>query len=128
MKTGYLITRLAEPVACIRSFKRALAYRASMNSSGGIEEMPWARCTEIIRRAVYERDARDCVCCGNPVTWAGMHMHERQPRGKGGLISLENSETRCAKCHNPSGQFGPSGAHGNRRPQFGLGRRHNGRE
>ena len=38
-------------------------------------------------------------------------MHEKQHRGKGGEISLENSEGLCAFCHLEV-------EHGDRRPQF----------
>lgn len=76
-----------------------------------------------IRRQVFERDKRQCVACGEMLVLDSGHrnsmeMHERIPRGRGGVIALWNSESRCHDCHT-----GRHGAHGKRRPRFGEGRR-----
>lgn len=66
-----------------------------------------------IRRQILERQRHECIRCGASISELTMHLHERIHRGQGGEISLENSEGLCSTCH-----IGPSGEHGNRRPQF----------
>jgi len=67
-----------------------------------------------IRRRVFERDQYRCTTCDDFVTWESGEMHERNPRGKGGEVSLDNSTTLCHNCHTAS----DSSAHGNRKPQW----------
>ena len=64
-----------------------------------------------IRRIIYDRQAGECVMCSGFVTWEQAHLHEKVFRGKGGEISLENSEILCAYCHLQI-------EHGDRQPQF----------
>jgi 5-methylcytosine-specific restriction endonuclease McrA len=73
-----------------------------------------ANAVEIIRRAVFVRDDWTCTHCGNPVTWDTGEMHERQWRGRGGEISLENSTTLCQHCHSKDKVAG----HGTRQVQW----------
>lgn len=70
-----------------------------------------------VRRQVYDRQKGRCLNCGDARPYEGdlftrMHMHEEIPKGKGGLVSLENCVCLCARCH-------LSGQHGDRRPRFG---------
>lgn len=67
-----------------------------------------------IRIAIYKRQDGKCCDCGEQLTLAGMHCHERIFRSKGGQMSLENSIGLCASCH----EFGPNARHANRRPRF----------
>lgn len=52
-----------------------------------------------IRYQLWLRSKGDCELCGSPVTETSGHMHERQHRGKGGEVSLDNSVFICFKCH-----------------------------
>lgn len=52
-----------------------------------------------IRHQIYLRQAGQCATCPNTFTEAGMHMHEKHHRGRGGEISLANSEGLCYSCH-----------------------------
>jgi 5-methylcytosine-specific restriction endonuclease McrA len=52
-----------------------------------------------IRHHIFVRSGGECEHCGVPVTESSGHMHEKQHRGKGGEISIENSVFICAKCH-----------------------------
>jgi hypothetical protein len=53
----------------------------------------------------------ECIACSAFVTFEQAHMHEKVHRGKGGEISLENSEILCAYCHLQV-------EHGDRNPQW----------
>ena len=65
-----------------------------------------------IREQIWERCGGICEKCSiNRVTWDSGQMHEKQHRGKGGDISLENSIFICRDCHDA--------AHHDRRPRFG---------
>ena len=55
--------------------------------------------TKEIRDAIWERQNGTCIRCPNIITKKNMHMHERKHRGRGGKISLENSEGLCYPCH-----------------------------
>lgn len=84
---------------------------------GLVIEYERALAVEQIRRAVFVRDDWSCTHCGESVTWDGTrkgHMHERQWRGKGGEISLENSTTLCSQCHEHNSVAG----HGKRKVQW----------
>jgi hypothetical protein len=52
-----------------------------------------------IRAAIWARQNGICIRCPNLLTSGGMHMHEKAHRGRGGDISLENSEGLCYQCH-----------------------------
>ena len=64
-----------------------------------------------IRRAIYDRQKGECIACSCFLTLDQFHMHEKVHRGKGGKISLDNSEGLCAYCHLDV-------EHGDRKPQF----------
>ena len=64
----------------------------------------------IIRRQLWMRSKGDCELCGAPVTEQSGEMHERQHRGKGGEISMENSVFACRACHRK--------AHADRAPRW----------
>lgn len=109
--------------AVCKSRKQAQAWAAAAElkrECGAVDlvvaQMPRADAVSAVRIAVYDRDNGQCVGCGTRLTFDGAHMHERQSRGNGGVISVENSEIRCFECHE-----GPRGAHGARRPRFGSG-------
>ena len=55
--------------------------------------------TNDIRHALFLRSQGFCELCASVVTEKSGHMHERDPRGKGGEISLENSVFICARTH-----------------------------
>lgn len=67
-----------------------------------------------IRHEIFLRQKGKCLSCGFDFTEKQMHMHEKLSRGKGGLISLDNSEGLCVECHLDRKVFG----HGKRKPQF----------
>jgi 5-methylcytosine-specific restriction endonuclease McrA len=67
-----------------------------------------------IRHEIFLRQGGRCIACNTIFTEDQMHMHEKVSRGKGGNISLDNSEGLCYADH-----LGKSGAHGDRRPKFG---------
>jgi 5-methylcytosine-specific restriction endonuclease McrA len=73
--------------------------------------------TEQIRKQVFVRDGYACTHCGAPVSWYTGQMHERVWRGRGGEISVANSTTLCADCH----QKDPVAGHGSRAVQWGTG-------
>lgn len=75
-------------------------------------EMPRRLAISQIRDAIRTRQNSVCARCPNLITQS-FHMHEKVSRGRGGEISLDNSEGLCADCH-----IGPRGAHSNRLPQF----------
>ncbi len=101
---------------------------AEVNFAGGIERIvknrrivpdhPVCRILQIdrtlavgsIRRQIFWRSEGFCEMCGEIVLESSGHMHEKQHRGKGGEISLENSIFICAKCHQD--------AHKERNPRF----------
>lgn len=79
-----------------------------------------AQAVEIIRRKIFVRDDWSCTHCGAPVTWDGPNkgeMHEREWRGRGGEISLENGTTLCQACHRKD----PVAGHGTRAVQWSHG-------
>ncbi len=76
-------------------------------------EMERALAVRQIRVQIWDRQDGTCIRCPKLVTWNGAHLHELESRGRGGNISLENSEILCADCH-----IGPQGAHSNRLPKF----------
>ena len=71
-----------------------------------------------IRHEIFLRQKGKCISCGLDFTEKQMHMHERLFRGKGGKISLVNSEGLCYDCHINRETFG----HGKRKPRFGGGK------
>lgn len=116
---GWQGENCAHIVAAVDSKRAALAWitnNSSVVSQFGLANVPRAVAVKAIRTKVYARDEGRCVQCGERVTFQQMHMHERQSRGKGGIVSIENCETRCHDCH-----LGPRAlrAHGGRRPRFG---------
>lgn len=110
----------------IRIFRtQRQAVTSDAHTEGRVVQQPYALAVENIRWNVFARDEFACVHCAELVTWFSGEMHERQWRGqirqitqfeyKGGEVSLENSETRCQKCHT-----GPGGAH-DRNPRWSNG-------
>lgn len=67
-----------------------------------------------IRRIIYDRQKGCCRACGKFVTFEQAHLHEIVPRGKGGIISLTNSEILCFYDHIEV-------EHGDRKPKFTKG-------
>lgn len=61
----------------------------------------------MIRLAIWTRQGGECLWCGKNLTLDQMHCHEKIHRGKGGVMSLENSIGLCFDCH-------INGAHGDR--------------
>lgn len=95
---------------------------ARNSTSGAADEiMLWARdsATEIIRRAVFNRDNWECTNCHDAsLTWGSAHMHEKKHRGDGGNISVANGTTLCYNCH-----INTEAGHGDRQPQWSAGNR-----
>lgn len=54
---------------------------------------------EQIRRKVFDRDGHECTHCSKRLTWDTMQMHERQWKGRGGEVSLDNCTSLCYSCH-----------------------------
>lgn len=101
-------------VECVgAAMKPIRVCRRLPHREGAFYLMDKAQAVGAIRHEIFERQHRECIRCGTPITEAQMHLHERKTRGQGGEISLDNSEGLCADCH-----IGRSGEHGNRRPQF----------
>lgn len=67
-----------------------------------------------IRHEIYVRQKGRCIMCDIFLTESQFHMHEKQHRGKGGKISLDNSEGLCYFCHIEV-------EHGDRKPKFTKG-------
>lgn len=76
-------------------------------------ELPKGEAAEQIRRQVFETSRGECRNCSAVIRWENFHMHEVQPRGKGGEMSTYNSVALCAGCH-----IGKKGEHGNRYPKW----------
>ena len=81
-------------VVCI--FKSEKAARAS-----GKLIKSWAYFFAVadIRHQLFVRSEGFCERCGEPVTELSGEIHEKIHRGKGGEISLANSEFICNKAH-----------------------------
>ena len=76
-----------------------------------VMEYPKTEAVKLVRQRVYEIARGECRNCGRAITWHGFHMHEQNPKGKGGEVSVYNSVALCADCH-------LNHEHGNRRPQW----------
>ena len=99
----------------IRIFRHAkAAYASPAWDDLRVALVDRAKATRDIRQAVFLRDNYTCTHCGAVVNWGSGEMHERQHRGRGGEMSLENSTTLCRTCHRDSIVAG----HGKRKPQF----------
>jgi 5-methylcytosine-specific restriction endonuclease McrA len=72
-----------------------------------------------IRHILYVRQGGRCKVCDKYVTEKQAHMNEKVPRGKGGKISLDNSEIICYFCHM---EVNSKWSHGDRKPKFGGGK------
>jgi hypothetical protein len=96
-----------EKFQATRIFKNASQAHASM---GNVSLMMYAVAVFHIRRQIWLRCKGECESCAAPVTESSGHMHEKQHRGKGGEISLENSIFICPTCHRR--------AHLDRNPHF----------
>lgn len=103
--------RVEKVVAVFCGRKKAFRWAAKAGEEYEVVPYNWAEAVEGIRNVVYGRDERKCVACGQPLTKAQAHLHESHHRGKGGEVSIDNCETRCAHCH-------LNVAHGRRKPQF----------
>jgi 5-methylcytosine-specific restriction endonuclease McrA len=72
-----------------------------------------------IKKQLWDLAKGKCTWCSKdvPLTGGGLynnsHIHEQDPRGKGGEVSMENSIILCYDCH-------MNVAHGNRKLQFGI--------
>ena len=80
-------------------------------TGGKVAEYPRRDAVTQIRERVFEASGGTCRDCGKPINWS-FHLHEENPRGKGGEISIYNSIAICARCHLVF-------SHGNRRLRFG---------
>ena len=116
MSSKYVWVELApEGTFAIRIFKNAKAAAASAAwLVGHVVQVSRVRAVRDIRARVFARDRFACTHCGADVTWHSGQLHERQWRGRGGEVSVENCTTLCYSCH----QSDPKGGHGNRKPQW----------
>jgi hypothetical protein len=73
-----------------------------------VAEWPRKEAVAEIRAELVRRSCGECAYCAGPL--GSGHMHEKQHRGKGGEISLENSIMICARCH--------EGEHSGRAPRW----------
>ena len=106
---------LSDDLHTIRIFRNAKdAGKSPAWDAGRVALAIRARATEDLRRAVFTRDGYACTHCGAVVDWQSGEMHERQWRGRGGEMSLENSTTLCRACHSND----PVAGHGKRQPQW----------
>jgi 5-methylcytosine-specific restriction endonuclease McrA len=76
-----------------------------------IREWPKRDAVESIRRQVFARAGYECEGCGTRLTWNMGHLHEQQPKGNGGEVSLTNCRLLCFDCHEGRGDS----EHGDRR-------------
>ena len=97
------------PVRIFRSQKAAI-HLISRNRATDAIEMDRSIAVASIRHQIFIRSKGFCDECGAVVNETSGQMHEREWRGKGGEISLENSIFICAKCHKRE--------HRERAPQF----------
>jgi len=86
-------------IRIFRNFKLACG---ALSYPSRIAHMLRATAVEDIRRQVWERDNKRCTHCGTMVRWHIMQLHERIWRGRGGEVSIDNSVTLCADCHQNS--------------------------
>jgi hypothetical protein len=101
-----------QPFRIFRSDKAAVL--ASL-AGCRVQEMQRWLAIGSIREQVRMRAGDACERCGTMLTSATGEMHETNPRGKGGEISLVNCEWLCHDCH----QGKADSAHGDRRLHFG---------
>ena len=92
------------PIRIFRSKKAAFA--------AGIPVVPTSRALaiQVIRHKLWLRSQGECELCGSWLLEETGQMHERQHRGKGGEISMENSVFICFACHRD--------AHADRNPRW----------
>lgn len=96
----------------IRIFRnKKSAYSAYETPGPSIAKLDRSQAVREIRRQIYDRQQGRCLYCPTLLSWAGMHLHEKQHRGQGGEISLANSAGLCYNCH-------INGEHGDRKPNF----------
>ena len=76
--------------------------------------MEKAEAVKYIRDTIWLRQDGDCLRCGEIITRKGMHMHEWVHRGRGGLVSLDNSLGLCYPCH-----LGKRSVHPEKQLRFG---------
>lgn len=52
------------------------------------------------KRAVHERDQRQCICCRKTYDDIGdLDVHHIVPKGKGGPNTIRNKGSLCRRCH-----------------------------
>jgi len=76
--------------------------------------MEKAEAVRSIRNDIWFRQNGECIGCGEIITRAGFHMHERVHRGRGGLVSLDNGVGLCYDCH-----LGKRSVHPEKQLRFG---------
>jgi 5-methylcytosine-specific restriction endonuclease McrA len=83
----------AQPIRIFRSKS------AAMYSEGIVRLAEYATSVTAIRHQIFLRSKGECEICATPITESSGHLHEKQHRGKGGEVSLENSIFICPPCH-----------------------------
>jgi hypothetical protein len=117
---AYVELKDGQPIRIFRTVKSAMAYSAKIVTHPELKNrqvVPMARMDAVraIRNKIFEMQGHRCLWCGEWLAKDTAQMHEQQPRGEGGEISLENSIVLCYDCH----QGRKDSAHGNRRLHFG---------
>jgi 5-methylcytosine-specific restriction endonuclease McrA len=90
---------LIDPVT--RNVTRIFKYpgTAAFHLPDYVAEYSKAYAIKNVRRQVFAASKGECRNCGELITWATMHMHDQQPKGSGGEVSIHNSVGLCADCH-----------------------------
>jgi HNH endonuclease len=114
-RTRVFVELVGDKIVRIFRNGRGAVVMSQAYDEGRVIEFPRKDAVEAIRRQVFERSNKECEHCGKAITWGTLHMHEKQPKGKSGEVSLDNSIALCYNCH--IGR--EDSAHGNRRPRFG---------
>ena len=67
------------------------------------EAIPDREPTEEVRRAVFERDGRKCLCCGLPGQFRHLRVDHIAPYYHGGLSERDNLQMLCVACNMAKG-------------------------
>lgn len=113
MPTRYIWAEIGQDgrvISLFRNHHQAVLAEATRHAR--IQHVLRTTAVSEIRTQVFDRQLGQCLHCPKRFTLQQMHLHEKQHRGEGGQISLENSIGLCADCH-------LNGEHGDRKPRFG---------
>lgn len=112
MKVWVEIDEDRKPLRVFKNHK-AMVLAMPYVECGFTTQMERREAVGAIREAIYVRQNGTCLNCPTILTRGSFHMHEREHRGQGGEISLENGIGLCYDCH-----LGDSGQHPEKRLMF----------